>query len=338
MAPLSIDEFQKIFPFDREVESQIKALLKAAVRAPSTHNSQPWRFGITGNALHLYRDSRIQLPQSDPVHRYAHVSIGFLLHHVVILARWLSMDPKVTLVCSGDHIADISFSGARQAPDVPALIRTIFTRRNRRGEFDRVPIPQKVLDAATHPDDAPIPLPETRSITDPKAVNIVAEATAANMLRVYARRPFRREMSRWITPTGSRRVTGLPGYSLNQPLVLSWILPTMIRFINMGGVLAKLNRASIASAPALFGFGAPDEAGGWLSTGYAASHAALTLIASGYDYSVFVASIEYPDTRARAGAAFGLAEPLEFLFAAGKLPGVVNWTTPRAPLEDKMMT
>ncbi|MBU6214804.1 hypothetical protein KGM48_03120 [Patescibacteria group bacterium] len=337
MTPLSAEDFGKGFPFQRDISEQIRFLLTAAVRAPSTHNCQPWRFRVENNRLLVYRDTRIRLPQSDPENRYAHISIGFLLHHIDLLGKWLSMAPQISLVNGDEHVAEITFSPATKAEEIPPLVVAIFKRRNRRGVFEDKPISQSIFDEATKMQMPSFIPPEVKVVTDRAALASIADATSGNMKRVYKRRVFRREMSSWITPNNSTRKDGIPGYSLNQPTFMSWILPTVIRLVNMGKVLAKLNNESIASAAAAFGFGAEDSPSGWLSVGFAASHTALTLVAHNIDYSVFVASIEYEDTRKSVGEVFRLHQPLEFLFVAGTFPDEVAWMTPRISIEDKLI-
>lgn len=337
MTHLSPSDFEKEFPFQEEISKQIRFLLTVAVRAPSTHNCQPWRFKIENDRLFVYRDTNILLPQSDSTHRYAYISIGFLLHHIIQIGEWLSMEPKHTLLMEGECVAEITFLKATKGKEAPQIVKAIFMRKNRRGVFEMKAIPQDVLASATHADMLDLPFPEIKVLIGHGDISRVADATATVMRRVYAKTSFRREMSKWITPTGSSRKDGIPGYSLNQPAIMSWVLPTLIRFVNMGKVLAGLNKTAIASAPAAFGFGAPDTPLGWVSVGYAASHAVLTLVAHGFDYSVFVASIEYKDTRQSVGSIFGLRQPLEFLFVAGMLPGKAAWMTPRVSVDDKMM-
>ena len=43
-------------------------LLEVAARAPSVHNTQPWRFTVTGQAVDLYADASRQLME-DPAGR-----------------------------------------------------------------------------------------------------------------------------------------------------------------------------------------------------------------------------------------------------------------------------
>lgn len=334
----SATDFEKEFPFQKEVSEQIRFLLMAAVRAPSTQNCQPWRFRIEDDHLFVYRDIHIKLPFSDSTNRYAYISIGFLLHHIELLGTWLSMSPKITLIDKDNCAAEIVFSRAKKSVEVPPLVAAIFKRRNRRGVFETKQIPQSVFNEAVEVKRPPFIPPEIKVVTDRVSLSSIADATSTNMRRVYAMSPFRREMASWITPNGSSRKDGIPGYSLNQSTIMSWALPIIIRFVNMGKVLAKLNKNAIISAAAAFGFGAEDTTSGWLSVGFAASHSVLTLVAHGFDYSVLVASVEYEDTRQSVGKTFGLQQPLEFLFVAGKLPGEVIWMTPRVSIKDKLVT
>ncbi len=331
-------DFEREFPFRKEISEQIRFLLTAAVRAPSTQNCQPWRFKIENDHLFVYRDASIRLPLTDPVNRYTYISIGFLLHHIELLGIWLSMSPHITFINKDDCIAEIIFSQAMKGGETPSLVEAVFKRRNRRGNFETKPIPQSVLDEATEIQKSPFVSSEIKVVTGRSVLADIANATSGNMKRVYKIAQFRREMASWITSNSSSRKDGVPGYSLNQPTIMSWILPIVIRFVNMGKVLAKLNNASIASAAAAFGFGSEDTISGWLSVGFAASHAVLTLVAHAVDYSVFVASVEYEDTRTLVGETFGLHQPLEFLFVAGMLPGKVDWMTPRLSVDDKLMS
>ncbi|MCX6790401.1 MAG: hypothetical protein NTV60_02630 [Candidatus Kaiserbacteria bacterium] len=333
----SANEFQGEFPFQKDTPEQIRFLLKAAVRAPSTQNCQPWRFKIENDRLFVYRDTSISLPQTDSVNRYTYISIGFLIHHIEVLGSWLSMSPQISFTEEGDCIAEITFSSATKSSVVSPLAAAIFKRRNRRGVFEKKTIPESVLAEAMDTKGISPSVAEVKVVTEREALSSIAEATATNMKRVYKIASFRREMAAWITSNTSSRKDGVPGYSLNQPTFMSWMLPTIIRFVNMGSVLAKLNKAAISSAPATFGFGAPDTSSGWISVGIAASHAVLTLVAYDIDYSVFVASVEHEDTRHAIEQTFGLQQPLEFLFVAGTLPGKETWMTPRIAVENKLI-
>jgi len=44
----------------------VRTVLTLACRAPSVHNTQPWRWRVDAASLHLYADPSRQLPNTDP--------------------------------------------------------------------------------------------------------------------------------------------------------------------------------------------------------------------------------------------------------------------------------
>ncbi|OGG45564.1 hypothetical protein A2673_00955 [Candidatus Kaiserbacteria bacterium RIFCSPHIGHO2_01_FULL_50_13] len=336
----SAETYKKDFESKDSCNARIKHILSYAIRAPSTHNSQPWKFILTGNRLSIINDESIRLPKSDALGRYRHISFGYLIHHIVLLAAY-SGTQTMTRLGRAPVIAEIEFHTQHGVFDVTIapLINALCSRRNRRGIFERdSAIPHNTLEAASARSPlfpAALAKPEC-AIASGRTVACIASCTAEGMRRAYRSNAFRREMASWITPTGSWRKTGIPGYSLNQPAILSWLLPNIIRFIDIGRFLSKLNVTSISSAPCVFGFAGDDTVSSWIGVGFQASHTALTLTAARFDVSVYVAAMEYDDTRREAGRAFGFSHPLQFLFATGALKGNVSWCTPRVPVSQKL--
>ncbi len=333
------ERFLAHFPKEGALAAQIEALLEGATRAPSTHNSQPWRFTFMADGVEVLRDTTVELPNSDKETQYAHISIGFLLQHIETLGRYLGMKPRVTVQVDGAHIARVSFVPSEGFDaSLEPLVRAIFLRRNRRGNFTSAALPEDLLGELR----SVVPMPTGLSfsvpavMTDATKKRRVGELTLETMVRLYGLSSFRKEMSQWVVPSTSRRRTGIPGYSLNQPLLLSLVLPSIIRRINIGKLPGKLSAAAIASAPALVAFGSKADPAAWLSIGYESSRIILTLVSRGFDASVYVATAELPDIRKETEQLFGLVEDMRFLFAIGKLEGRAEWYTPRVALDDKL--
>lgn len=57
----------------------VRAAVALAVRAPSVHNSQPWRWHVDGRTAELRADLRRRLPHTDPDGRDLLVSCGCAL-------------------------------------------------------------------------------------------------------------------------------------------------------------------------------------------------------------------------------------------------------------------
>lgn len=69
----------------RDASPHVRAahhLVRAAVLAPSLHNSQPWLFACSDNALLLYADGRRRLPFCDPYGRQLVISAGAALFNL----------------------------------------------------------------------------------------------------------------------------------------------------------------------------------------------------------------------------------------------------------------
>ena len=79
------------FP-DRET---IHTVLSLATRAPSIHNSQPWRWRVDAQSLHLYADPERQLASADPDCRDLLLSCGAALHHALVALAALGWQAKV---------------------------------------------------------------------------------------------------------------------------------------------------------------------------------------------------------------------------------------------------
>lgn len=63
-------------------QATIKTATRLALRAPSVHNSQPWRWRVSAESLHLYADPQFHLAHADPDARDLYLSCGIALHHI----------------------------------------------------------------------------------------------------------------------------------------------------------------------------------------------------------------------------------------------------------------
>ena len=73
----------------------IRTVLALASRAPSVHNTQPWRWLVGAESLHLYSDTNRQLPNTDPDGRDLILSCGAALNHCVVALAAVGWRAKV---------------------------------------------------------------------------------------------------------------------------------------------------------------------------------------------------------------------------------------------------
>jgi hypothetical protein len=257
-------------PADRVVE----AMVAAAALAPSSHNTQPWRFVRSGETLRLYADRSRSLPVNDPHDRELTISCGAALFNLEVSGRHAGYRPATRLLpepSDPDLLADVILTRAEQRAD-DDLARSIGRRRTTRAGFTSAPLPDDLPDrltevAAEHPVGWHVIAGDARA----DLADLVAEGDR----RQFADRRWRRELARWNRPR--RRRDGLavpPGAGVATR--------TVIRTFDLGRRTAHGDRALVGGAP-LVGVltSGSDSPQAWLETGRALEHLLLVAAADG---------------------------------------------------------
>jgi hypothetical protein len=110
------------YPADAPLDERLRFLLRYAILAPSSHNSQPWRFRIEGNAVHVAADESRWLRAADPDRRELFVSLGCAVENLVVAAERFGFDPAVSYPDGGtDRVATVTMDGgaSERRPAVP---------------------------------------------------------------------------------------------------------------------------------------------------------------------------------------------------------------------------
>jgi nitroreductase len=122
----------------------VRRVVELAARAPSVHNTQPWRFVATPAGLDLYADRARQLTILDPTGRQLVLSCGAALGMARLAVRAFGFRCDVELLPDSgdlDHLARLVIGGpAPASADELALTREIGRRRTVRDRFDTTPL------------------------------------------------------------------------------------------------------------------------------------------------------------------------------------------------------
>jgi nitroreductase len=78
----------------QELAQHAQYLIASAARAPSVHNSQPWRFRVSQDAIELWSDPR-RRTWSDASGREMLISCGAALYGLRLAVRSLGFQPVV---------------------------------------------------------------------------------------------------------------------------------------------------------------------------------------------------------------------------------------------------
>lgn len=324
---------------------ELEALLRYAILAPSTHNSQPWLFRIEGRSCKIYHNPSLRLPEADPLGRDLYISMGCTIENLVIAARNFGFysDIIYQLSAKDNLVAEINFRKIEHTQPLEkqnsVLFNAISKRINVRGEFVKKEVPADMLESlrkiAEGSEDKNL---RVDFITMPRAVEKIAALTADGIKIAYRRPSFRKEMSRWVHSSFTKKLDGLPGYSLCMPALLSLVMPIFIRFFNLGKILSYLNYKSIVSAPLIVVISAKENSPRkWLEVGRIGERLMLSSTALGLKNSIFVAAIEMGQLSQTLQKLI-LAEDFtpQFLFAAGFM-ATYQKQSPRRPLKDVLL-
>lgn len=120
-------------------EPTLRAALLRGCRAPSVHNSQPWRWFFDGARLHLFSDPERQLPVADPHGRQLLISCGAVLDHVRTVFAALGWHTDLTRLPNldqPDHLATLTFGPGADPPAATTARAAAIERRY----TDRLPM------------------------------------------------------------------------------------------------------------------------------------------------------------------------------------------------------
>jgi nitroreductase len=191
--------------------SWVARMLATASRAPSVHNTQPWRFSVTAHAIELYADPARKIHQ-DTIGRQMLISCGAALFGLRLAVRELGRVPAVTLLpdpARPDLLARVTLGPEAPATELERrMLAALPHRHTHRGAFDPGPLPARLLPGLQH--DALAEGARLALIEGPGGHSKLA-ALAAEAARKQAGNPAARvEVLRWSRAPGSPRRDGVP--------------------------------------------------------------------------------------------------------------------------------
>jgi nitroreductase len=131
-------------------KSEWTDVVEAASRAPSIHNTQPWRFTATADGLNVYTDPRRALHALDPSGRQRIISCGVAVEFAAVALHALGRDVDVALCpdpADPDLVATLSVTGERPpTAEDSDLAAAIERRHTSRAPFLPQTVPAALVD------------------------------------------------------------------------------------------------------------------------------------------------------------------------------------------------
>jgi len=194
---------------------QVGYLIATAARAPSVHNTQPWRFKVSRYKIELYADLRRKL-RVDPLGREMLISCGAAVFGLRLGVRSLGYLPVVELLPDPDRLRLLARMRLGPAQPITAreqeMLKALPHRHTYRGPFEPGPLPAGLLARLQHDalaEGATLAIVD-RTIAYEQLAAIISAAGRRQDLDPVARA----EVRRWSRGAGSPARDGVPAQAL----------------------------------------------------------------------------------------------------------------------------
>jgi len=307
----------------------LTAAATVAGRAPSIHNTQPWRFVVDGPVLELHTEPSRWLTELDPDGHMMLVSCGAAVHHasVALAADGWQTEIDRPAGMDGDLLARIRVTGRGEAD--PVAVRRLAATVRRHTDRRTVPAEPVPADALAAVVEAVVAADRDAHVLGREQVVELAVAMEKAMHAEDTDDRQRAELSRWV---GGVRAggTGVPGTSIPAEAPQTTV---PARNFGVSGTLAA-GMGHDESAVFVVIYGPGDGPVDWLRAGEALSAAWLDAVDHGLTLMPVSAPAEIASTRLLLQRLVSYVGYPYLVFRLGVAPGDAPQGTPRLAAEE----
>ena len=257
-----------------------RELVRYATLAPSSHNTQCWRFAIEPQAITILPDLARRCPAVDPDDHHLFVSLGCAAENLAQAARAHGLAAQARFDGARDALRIALEPAAGQASP---LFQAIPLRQSTRAEYDSRPLSSdelRTLERAASGDGVQLILLAGKPALE-KVLEFVVQGNSAQMND----KAFVDELKAWIRFSASDAVRlgdGLYAASSGNPSLPAWLgRPLFNLFFTEKGENDKYARHVRSSAGIAVFVGPGNDKAGWIAAGRACERFALQATALG---------------------------------------------------------
>jgi nitroreductase len=317
----------------------VRDIVEQAARAPSIHNTQPWRFVAHDDVLELWTDPSRGLAVLDPSGRARHLSCGAALLHARVAAAGVGLAATVRLLPDAgepDHLADLDLVQAEPSPEDRELVGAIAARRTTRAPFSEEQVPGDVVSALRHA--AELEGCWLRIVDDrADAAGVAVLLARADDLQA-ADPAYRDELRRWTGKT-EEDTEGVPDSAVPSRPPSSrgsnYRLRDFVADREDEPATDRSDEPPPVERPLIAVLGTrDDDVESWLAAGQGVGRLLLAATARGVTASPMTQPLEVPETRQRLVSQLGVVGHPQMILRLGYAAEAPPPVTPRRPVED----
>lgn len=189
------------FPAEAAWQERLKFLVRYAILAPSSHNTEPWQFRVREYQIDVLLDFSRWLKVADDDQRELHISVGCALENLLVAAEHFGLGHDSVLLPDTDDpslAARVTFHEARQtsAHRPASMFDMILVRHTNHQRYEDRAIPDEVLrqlQGVCVEEDIHLHL-----TADPEIKRKVDELVVRGDAIEFADPAFREELAYWI--------------------------------------------------------------------------------------------------------------------------------------------
>ncbi|WP_123534150.1 Acg family FMN-binding oxidoreductase [Halosimplex salinum] len=310
------------FPADAPLPDRARFLLRYAILAPSSHNSQPWEFHVDGGRIEVHAAEDRWLDAADHDMRELYVSLGCAVENLCVAAERFDVDFDVAYHDDTPPVVVTLQPDSEPSSDrPPELFDAITERVTNHHLFRDAPLGDAVRDELRNcvlGDDVTLVM-----VDEPERKASIAELQAEADRLQMDDSEYRRELGYWI---------GIG--ALGDSWLKARIGQAVVSHLDIGDSEAKKNSKLIQSAPAVgLLVTDSDDPSARIRAGQVFERAALAAERNGVAVHPMSQILERPEMRTELTSLLdGHDGSPQHLFRLG-YPRAEQDHTPRWPLE-----
>ena len=318
---------ERDFPKKGSLDDKIRFLIKYAILAPSTHNTQPWKFTMRKNQLILNLDNTRALPNSDPKKREAYLSIGAALENTLIAASYFGLNTDVKFIKNTkDEISIQIRCSEKRSNYYNSLFSEIVKRFTDRSLFRKRIIPKKIVIGLNKLNIDPhlsLNFIQKGSMKNELAA-LLGNASIESMKNIL----FRKELAHWIRNNFTKQ---RDGFSIGLPDIQSLIAPFLMHEVNLERRSKKSREhIMVENSPAVIIISTQaDTKENWIKAGQLYERVALYMSKNGLRHSIHAAIIEHQKSHQQLRTKLGIKYYPQVFIRIGYGKGPIQYTPRR---------
>ena len=286
-------------------------LVRYATLAPSSHNTQCWKFQLAESAISIVPDLVRRCPVVDPDDHHLFVSLGCATENLVLAAEGQGMDSVVKFESTPVELIRIAFQPTplNSKPTIQSsLFAAIPQRQSTRCEYDGKPLNSEelsLLEKAGSGDGVHVQL-----LTDRPAIEQVLEYVIQGNTTQLNDPAFVNELKHWIRFSDAeaiRKGDGLWSRSTGNPSIPRWLAAPLLKmFLSARSENDKYAKQVRSSAGiAVFSSDANDKSH-WMAVGRCFQRFALQATVLGIRTAHINQPVEVAALRSQFASALGI--------------------------------